>query len=384
MSVRASCMVFVIAATAACSGAGQLDPLAPVPTRVNPDEISAPALRVEWTYQVMDEDNDVEVPTHAAAVGSRFVFVPYPDRVEALEAGRLVWSVQLRDPLVGQPLALGDGVALPAETGWFNVGPDGTPRGFLAQAGELHDALVADGAIIAIRADGIHRIDIVADGLTATWTAASPEARRASASVDGRTLYVTGDDNALRAYDLASGTPRWTSSRIEFAPLRPAVDQDPRSMTLYVIGVDGRVYGIRQRNGNRAWAGKDIGMRSVGSPIAVDDLVWAPGLDAAADAFTTGGGSHQFRIPANGRVYLDLATWRGWIIVSPQYGPWLLVRGPRQRFGPADPGVPRVVRIESDDDILLPAAVGPLGVALIDSGGSVRLLTEERGLADRD
>ena len=384
MSLRVLGVVFAITTTAACSGAAQVDPLAPVPTRVNPDEIAAPALRVEWTYEAIDQEEDVEVPTHAAAVGSRFVFVPYPDRIEAIEAGRLVWAVQLRDPLVGPPLAMGDGVVLPAETGWFNVGPDGTPRGFFAQEGQLHDALVVDGAIVAIRGEGIHRIDIVPNGLAATWTTAAPEARKAAAAVDGRTLYVTGDDRVLRAYDLSSGAPRWTSSRVEFAPLRPSVDPNPGSMTLYAIGVDGRVYGIRQRDGSRAWAGKDIGMRSVGSPITVDELVWAPGLDAAAHAFTTGGGSHQFRIPANGRVYLDLAAWRGWIVVSPQYGPWLLLRGPRQRSGPADPGVPRVVRIESDDDILLPPAVGPIGVALIDSSGSVRLLTEERGLADRN
>jgi outer membrane protein assembly factor BamB len=361
-----------------CAGAADIDPLAPVPTRVDPADVATPRLREAWTATSLDSEGEIEGPTHAAAVGAQFVFVAYPNRIEAFDhQGLRQWATQLREPLVHAPVALRGGVALASETGWLWINGRGTASTLLELAVTTLDAIVIQDTIVVVGADRVHRLRQTDTGsLVIDWTTGLGGAQRVASSPDYTTLYVASNDGSLTALAAATGSPRWRSTAIEIAPLRPAVGQH-----IYVIGADGRVYALRLRDGKRAWAGKDIGIRIVGSPVVVDKLVWAPGLDAAAHAFTISGGSHQFRIPGNGRMYLDLAVWRTWVIASPQYGPWLTIEGPRQRIAPSNPGTPVVASIASADDIALPPAVGAAGVALIDNTGTVRFLTPLQGPA---
>jgi len=367
-------------ASAACSGAVALDPLAPVPTRVSPDEISTPPLRVAWTVSSRDEDGDREVPTHAAAVGTSAIFVAYESRLDALdvEDGTKLWEAHLPGPLAFAPVAFRGGVAVASGTRWLWFDASGAATASADLGSSVNDALVVTEGMVVVSNEEVRRLDLsAAGGLTVAWSTSLPGGRRISASPDGGALYISNEDGSLTALATATGTVRWRSAEIELAPLRPATGK-----AIYVIDRNGRLHALRHRDGKHMWAAKDIGMRIEGSPVERDGLIWIPGLDAAVHAFTAGGGSHQHRISGNGRIHLDAVAWGPWIIASPQYGPWLIVQGPRTHRGPADPGSPRILRIDSADDLAIAPAVdaaGEIGVVVIDAAGMIRLLTPEQG-----
>jgi len=374
-------LVSALSWSSACSGAATLDPLAPVPTRVDPSEIATPALRVSWEISTTDEDGDREVPTHAAAVGDRIIFVAYAGRLDALDLrGEKLWDAYQGDPLAFAPVAFRGGVALASGAGWLWLNGEGSASAFLELGDAVNDALVVPAGLVVVGSERIHLLTLSdTRSLSLAWTTVLGGGRRVGASTEGDALYVTDENGGVTALEAATGDVSWRSTEIEVAPLRPAVDR-----AVYVIDRGGRLHALRRRDGHHMWGAKELGMRVEGSPAVHEGLVWVPGLDAAAHAFTTGAGSHQFRIRGNGRVHLDIATWGPWVIVSPQYGPWVIVRGPRTRVGPSDPGAARVLNIGSDGDIALPPAVGAAGVVVIDSAGSVRLLTLEQGVPDAD
>ena len=372
-------MVLLVASVACSSSAVVIDPLAPVPTRVNPDEISTPPLRVSWTVAATDDDDETEVPTHAAAVGTNAIFVAYADRLDALRVqdGEKLWEAHLSAPLSFAPIAFRGGVAIASGTRWLWLDADGAATAFTDLSGPVNDAMVVAEGLLVVDGENVRLFDLAsASSLTLTWSTALSGGRRINASPDGKSLYVTNDDGTLTALSTTTGSPLWRNTEIEVAPLRPATGK-----AVYVVDRDGRLNALRHRDGKRMWIAKNIGMRVNGSPVERGGLVWVPGLDAAVHAFTEGGGSHQHRVKGNGRMHIDLVAWGQWVIASPQYGPWTIVLGPNTRSGPADPGTPRVLRIDSDDDIALPPAAGEIGVVLIDSAGTIRLLTPEQGAA---
>ena len=379
--MRTACLFLAGAmlSSSACSGAVALDPLAPVPTKVDVDGISDPALRTAWTYSSKDEDGDRETPTHAAAVGEHVIFVAYSDRLDALDLdGEKLWAAHLNGALTFGPVAFRGGVALALEAGWLWLDSSGSAAGFLDLGDTVRDALVVTAGLVVV---GNERVQLLTlsptDSLSIAWTTTLPGGRRLGASPEGEAIYITNEDGSVTALVAATGQVIWRNTEIEVAPLRPAVGQ-----AVYIIDRTGRLHALRRRDGKRLWRGKDIGMRVSGSPAVRDSLVWVPGLDAAVHAFSTRGGSHQFRIRGNGRVHIDLVAWGPWVIASPQYGPWIIVQGPKTRIGPSDPGAARVLNIVSDDDLALPPAVGAAGVVVIDSAGTVRLLAPEQGVID--
>jgi len=369
----------VLLSSWACSGAAALDPLAPVPTSVDPNEIASPALRPAWTYSSTDEDGDREVPTHSAAVGDRAIFIAYSDRLVALDLdGEELWDAHQSSSLAFGPVAFRDGVALASDAGWLWLDGNGSAAAFLGPGDVINDAVAVSAGLVVVGSEDVLLLTLSAtDGLAAAWSTPLPGGRRVGVSPAGDALYVASEDGTVTALIATTGQVSWRNTEIEVAPLRPAIDE-----AVYVIDGSGRLHALRRRDGKRMWGAKEIGMRVSGSPAVGGDLVWVPGLDAAVHAFTTAAGNHQFRIRANGRIHLDLAAWGRWVIASPQYGPWVVVQGPRKRVGPADPGAARVLSIASDDDIAVPPAVGTAGVVLIDSAGTVRLLTPEQGVGD--
>lgn len=372
-------LIGALLSTSACSSTVALDPLAPVPTKVDPSEIPSPALRPAWTYSSTDEDGDREVPTHSAAVGDHAIFVAYADRLVALDLeGEELWSARQNGILTFGPVAFRGGVALASRAGWLWLDGNGSAAAFLDQGDTINDALVVPAGLVVVGSERVQLLTLsVTESLDTAWSTPLPGGLRVGASPEGDSLYVTNEDGTVTALVATTGHVSWRNTQIEVAPLRPAVNQ-----AVYVIDRDGRLHALRRRDGKRLWGAKEIGMRVSGSPAVRGGLVWVPGLDAAVHAFTTGAGSHQFRIRGNGRIHLDLAAWGPWVIASPQYGPWIIVQGPLTHVGPADPGSARVLNIVSDDDISLPPAVGPAGVVVIDTAGTVRLLTPEQGVID--
>ncbi len=372
-------LVGALLSISACSSTVALDPLAPVPTKVDPSEIASPALRPAWTYSSIDEDGDREVPTHPAAVGEHAIFIAYTDRLVALDLeGEELWAARQNGALTFGPVAFGGGVALASEAGWLWLDGNGSATALLDPGDVINDALVIPAGLVVVGNESVQLLTLsVTESLATAWSTPLSGGLRVGASPEGDSLYVTDEDGTVTALVATTGHVSWRNTEIEVAPLRPAVDR-----AVYVIDRDGRLHALRRRDGKRMWGAKEIGMRVSGSPAVSGNLVWVPGLDAAVHAFTIGAGDHQFRIRGNGRIHLDLAAWGRWVIASPQYGPWVIVQGPRKRMRPADPGAARVLSIVSDDDIALPTAVGPAGVVLIESAGTVRLLTPEQGAPD--
>ncbi len=377
--IKPTLMVATVIMIAGCAGTAPIDPLAPVPTRVDPDDIATPQLRQAWAVTRTTDADEIEVPTHAAAVGDHLVFVAYPGRVEALDLqGDTQWSMQPPNALAHRPIALNGGVALASESGWLWVDATGATRARIELGAVINDVVVVPQGLVVIGDELVYLLALdSSDDLVAPWQQAFSGGRRASADPDGESVFISNADGSLSCINASTGVVRWRSTEVEVAPLRPAVGK-----AVYVVSQSGRVYSIRARDGKRRWAGKDVGMRVTASPVVVDGLVWVPGMDAAAHAFTAAAGSHQFRVPGNGRIYLDLAIWGPWVIVSPQYGPWVILEGPRNRTGPANPGNPTVLNIASSDDIPVPPGVGAVGVVVIDAAGTVRLLTPQRGAGE--
>lgn len=372
----------VLVTLSGCGGAATLDPLAPVPTQVRPEEIAEATLRSAWSFKFLDpeDDDEPQVPTHAGAVGESYAFVPYADRVIALDLlGEEVWSLRLVEPLAFAPLAYQGGIALATETGWFWVDATGAPAAFLERLGSPRDAIVGNDAVYLTTAAAVHAVTLPTQAaFEVRWTTELAGANRVVLGPDASTLYVVADDGAVSALDAASGVVRWRSHHVDAGPMRPAA-----GTSIYIIDREGRLHALRARDGAKAWTGKDIGLKVTGSPITADGVVWVPGLDGAVHGFTASAGSHLFRVPASGRVYLDLVQWGPWVIASPQYGPWLLLHGPRRTSGPADPGSPRREVAGPTNGINRIPAAGPAGVLIIDAEGEVHLLTQQRGI-DRD
>lgn len=391
---RGASLVALLAALGSCGGtAATEDPLAAVPIRVDAELVEPPPLRVEWTVRSMppagdgsppvtqdrDEDADEDgTLVQPPALDGELAYVPYARRVRALRVadGSVAWDVHLPADPVLAPVALASGIAVADAGGWTWIDRGGGIVGRLSITGRPLAAVGAGDLVIVVDGEsvvGIQGPDAAAPPAIA-WTFPLPGARAPALGPDGQVVVVTAGDAGVAAVSVGDGRLRWHRTDLVASPARAAIGE----RRAYVVDMDSRVRALDLQDGDTGWTSKAIGVRVIGAPVAVDRLVWVAGLDAALYAYDSGSGSHLFRIPTSGRVYIDLTSWRRWVVVSPQYGPWSLVRGPLQRTGPAEPGAPRGITISPGEtppgDLTLAPAIGPPGVLLSDGRGTIHLL----------
>lgn len=369
------CVLAVIAiAAAACGGnLATEDPLAPIPSRVDASAIEPPPLRVEWRRppEILPGEDDPVLVTRPTAVGATLAYLPRGREMVALrlENGTEAWRLQLGVEVVSQPLADAEGVAVPTSDGWLLLDETGRLRAALRTAHPARAAISTADGVIQVDVAGIERLRLrPAEAAGSMWRTPVENAATLAITADGSLLIVVDDAGAVTAHRASDGGSVWRSDLVAL-PYRPAMARDH----VVVVGDDHRVHALQLSSGKQRWISKEIGIRIAAAPVVVDDLVWVPGLDAAVHAYSWGG-SHQFRVPVSGRIYVDLVAWDRWVVVSPQYGPWSLVRAPLQRNGPGDPGQPGIVTISSDGELSVRPGVGAAGVTVTDEGGAVRLL----------
>lgn len=358
---------------AACGGKLSTDnPLAPVPTKVDPRDVEPSPLQVQWT-QVADED--AEAPTQKPALDDSHGYLIYDDllRAVALGDGETAWEVQMPTTIALPALPVAGGVAVLTTDGrwsWFDN--SGRMNANAAVGSSARDATVVPDGIVQLDHDGVSLIAgwIDDDGPTRRWSTAIDGARTVTRSRLGAALYVVDDGGVLTALATDTGRLLWQSAEGRAIAAHVAVD----ARLLYVLGSDDRLRALKQTDGRQAWLGKATGSRSAAAPAVVDGVVWVSGLDASIHGFDAETGSHLFRLKLAGRSYLDLVSWGRWVIASPLYGPWAVIRAPLKAVGPTDPGTPRQLSIGSTGDIELGPGVGVAGVLVVDAGGTVRLL----------
>ncbi len=354
------------------------DPLAPVPTKVDEKDIEPPALRVQWTFEpkIDDAAESRTRPslTQPPALDSSNVYTVQGDivRAIALEDGVPRWEIHFIAPIELPPLPVVGGIAVATARRWSWVDQDGRVVATLKLERQPSDATAVAAGIVQVDATGAQLIVGPQDGVEPTprWDTEIRQARAVSLAPGGEEVYVTDASGAITAVATTSGNVLWSQDEARAIPSRVAVD----SRTLYVVGNDDRLRAFRRRNGRRAWIGKRIGVRIASAPVVVDEVVWVAGLDAALHGFDANNGSHLFRVEIAGRAHIDLVSWDRWVIASPVYGPWMLVRAPMRAIGPSDPGLPRQYTIASGGDLEHRPAAGAAGVVLTDASGTVRLL----------
>ena len=310
--------------------------------------------------------------TQGAAVGATLAYVPRETELLALRLsdGSEAWRLELGVAIASQPIPDMEGVLVPTLDGWILIDDSARMRSALGTDHPARAAVATVDGLVQVDSGGVQRLRLrPVEAAESVWRSDLEGAAAIALTDDAELAVIVDESGAVTALRVADGSVAWVSAESAL-PFRPAVYREHA----IVIGQDHRVRALRLRDGKRSWTSKEIGVRVGAAPVVVDRVIWVPGLDSAVHGFDWGG-SHLFRVAVTGRVYIDLQSWGRWVVVSPQYGPWTMVRAPLRRLGPGDPGLPRTVTITSDGELSLRPGVGALGVVVIDDAGSVRLLT---------
>lgn len=363
----------LLAGTTACGGnlAAQ-DPLAPIPTRFDPRDVEPVPLVQQWSVQPPEprEDERVPVPQVPGAVGEGIAYVARGTDLLAfaLDDGHPLWSVTLGADAVAPLLAAGAGVAVGTTDAWMLIDTEGRLLARLDVPSPPRTAVRLGEGLVQVDGASVRRLRLFpAEEAGELWATDLEGAAAIAIGPGGELAVVTTTGGDAIAIELATGRILWTAPEPRVRALRPAVS-DSHAI---VVGEDSRLHALRWRDGKRSWTTKEIGVEVVAGPVLVEDVLWVGGMDSAIHGYRPGG-SHLFRLPVSGRILVDLVSWGRWVMASPQYGPWYIVRGPLRSYGPADPGQPRTLQLRSEADLEVRPAVGAAGVLTTDANGVIR------------
>ena len=363
------CSLLVVSVIA-CGGDAYLDadPLAPIPTNVEEDEILPPPLTAAWEISSLDEEGAPHVPSFRPAVGTNHVFLAFPGHVEARRAhdGSESWRVELEPvaaPVVDNQELI---VATQGAIWWLDV-RDGSFLGQRRMSQRPTRVAAAVEAVVFIDGAALYQVDKNRQG----WVVEAVGATALVTNPSGDTAYVSTDNGILMAIDTLSGNERWRfTSTVEARLSAAAVASD----LVYVAGNDQFLTAINARDGSRKWQ-RHLGVDAPGAPAVVGDIVYVAPLDSMLHGYKASNGSHLYNESLSARTYVDLVGYEPWVVVGPRYGPWLRARAPRV-FTPR-------VRLTSDTavrgtDLRISPGVGPAGVAVVNGDGRVILLIRQQ------
>jgi len=350
----------------ACGGDSYLDadPLAPIPTSVDEDEILPPPLIPAWQTSSLDEDGIPLVPLFRPAVGADHVFLAYAEHVEARRAsdGSESWQVELA--AVAAPVVRGQEliVATQGAIWWLGV-RDGSFLGQFRMSQTPTLMAAAGNAVVFADGAALYQVDKNRQG----WAVEALGTTALVTNPSGDTAFVSTEHGALIAIDTSSGNERWRyTSTVETRLSAAAISPD----LVYVAGNNQFLTAINAQNGSRKWQ-RHLGVDAPGAPAVVGDIVYVAPLDSMLHGYDAGNGSHLYSLPVSARTYVDLVGYEPWVVVGPRYGPWLHARAPRVFTSRA--------RLTSNTaargrDLRISPGVGPAGVAIVNGDGTVILL----------
>jgi outer membrane protein assembly factor BamB len=358
--------VALLVCSTACGGSAYLDadPLAPIPTEVEEDEILPPPLTPVWQTRSLDDAGAALIPLFRPAVGPDHVFLAYPDRIHALRAsdGSLSWQVEL--VAVAPPVVHHDElIVATAGAIWWLAVEDGS---FLAQRRMSQTPTIvaaAGDSVIFIDGAALYQVDKNVQG----WVAETVGATALVTNATGDTAYVSTDNGALIAIDTATGNERWRYTTEGEVRLSAAAVADD---LVYVAGNDQFLTAIDARSGKRKWR-RILGVDAHGAPAVVDGIVYVAPLDSMLHGFDARNGSQLYSLSVSSRTYIDLVAYDPWVVVGPRYGPWLRARAPEVFTARAALLSDTVAR---GSTLRISPGVGPAGVALANGDGTVIFL----------
>jgi outer membrane protein assembly factor BamB len=366
--VAVICPLLILSAFA-CGGDTYLDadPLAPIPTEVEEDEVLPPPLLPAWRATSLDEDGIPRVPSFRPAVGSDHVFLAYAGHVEARRAsdGSESWRAELEAtaaPVVqGQELIVASQGAI-----WWLAVQDGSFLGQFRMSQTPTFLAAAGGAVVFADGAALYQVDKDSQG----WVVEALLATALVTNPSGDTVYVSTENGVLMAIDTASGTELWRYASTVRARLSAAAVSE---RLVYVAGNDQFLTAIDAQSGNQKWQ-RQLGVDAPGAPAVVGNIVYVAPLDSMLHGYEASNGTHLYNLSISARTYVDLVGYEPWVVVGPRYGPWLRARAPRVFTMRAS--------LSSDtaavgSDLRISPGVGLAGVALVNGDGTVTLLVPQ-------
>jgi outer membrane protein assembly factor BamB len=350
----------------ACGGSAYMDadPLAPIPTDVNEDEILPAPLISVWQTRSLDEEGVARVPRFRPAVGTDHVFVTYGGQIEARRAsdGSLSWRVEL--VAIAPPVVHRDELIVATEGSiWWLAVDDGSFLGQRRMSQAPTQVATAGEAVVFIDGAAIYQVEKSEQG----WVTEAVGATALVTNPSGDTAYVSTDNGALIAVDTATGNVRWRYTSEQEARLSAAAVSES---LVYVAGNDQFLTAIHVSTGEKKWQ-RILGVDAYGAPAVVGKIVYVAPLDSMLHGYDANNGSQLYGLSISARTYVDLVGYDPWVVVGPRYGPWLRAMAPRVFTARAALISDTTAR---GSDLRISPGVGPAGVALVNGDGTVILL----------
>ena len=361
-----------VALTNACAPSASVDDALVLPYReVDLRDIAPARLRPQWQV-IQPQTEEARRLTASPALDDEHVYAVYEDLLEAHRAadGSIAWRAYFDSPIAVAPVIVGGRIAVANATHWIWLLPhNGAVTDRMELWGTPVDAIAIDDELGLADSAGVARL---APG-DLRWRRDLVGVSAIESTPDGTRLFATAAPASLHALDTADGRLLWESHETLGGSRIAVTDR-----WIYGVGTDRRLHSLDIQDGRSRWRTQELGIEVRGAPAILNNIVWVAGLDALLYGFDSSGGSELFKLPLAARNYLDLVGWKDWLVVSPHYGPWTLVRSPRRQPSSLSPGgVPLNYTIASLGELRLAPAAGAMGVALADSAGQLLLLTPE-------
>ena len=311
------------------------------------------------------------------AVGERHVYLALGNVLEAwrVEDGAFVWRHEFDSNIATPPAAIGQQVvvatrgtdAFPPRVVWVSN------EGNIVALRDVDEAVrqidAASGIVVIADSGSVSRI--AGDG----WRVALAQAQHIVLSVDHGLVYVTSEGRGIVALDLRDGNQRWQYEAPGVRLTKPVVNGD----FVYVAGTSGHIAALRAATGKKRWTRSLGSIDILGAPAVAGNILWVAGLDAQLIGLKPGNGTVLFvplQLPS--RNYLDMATFDVWTVLGPQYGPWMVVRGPTDADRNRPPTRINTAPPPTGIDLELPPASGAAGVAVVNGTDTVVFLRPRR------
>jgi outer membrane protein assembly factor BamB len=178
--------------------------------------------------------------------------------------------------------------------------------------GDVHGApAVANGVVYVATERGNQYLEAF-DATTGTQLWSAPVGSYCSPAVADGTVYLTGLDGRLYAFDAASGALRWNTPNISLGPF--SSPSAAKGMA-YVGSGDGNLYAFDAATGTQQWTAQTGGPVD-SSPAVVNGVVYIGSEDGSVYAFSARTGALRWSTPTGGAILGSAAVANGTVYIG--------------------------------------------------------------------